>query len=454
MHFKLDLCGRLRAARRERGQRRRGAVMVWLAVALILLIGFLGLAMDVSYVVGTLQELQVTADAAALAGAGQLIDDPGNGDPINPYDLSRQAAIDIALLNPAAKVPITLERNVANAVGGDVVLGAWDGINHVFVPDGLAPDSVKVVARRTASKNGALPLFFGKVFGVESVELERTATATIASSDDTVILILDPTGGEALALKGNSRMRAFGKVQVNSSASDALYLNGPPDVPRLRAKRINVHGKAQAPTGSTVPVPQINQPVIPDYLMYLPDHPDPSKTLLQVHNKAIDKAGNYTQGHYTGIDFTDGVAQLQPGIYIIGPNGIKLTADAQLKGTGVMLFIEAGGGIQIAGQGDAGLDITAPSTGLYRGIAFYMSRKTGTPGFDGPKAYANIQGGGLYDMKGTMYVKNAQIEMDGNVYRRIGSLVVFRQLVRGTASYDVTGEGPGAPVPPAPALVE
>ena len=32
--------------------------------------------------------------------------------------------------------------------------------------------------------------------------------------------------------------------------------------------------------------------------------------------------------------------------------------------------------------------------------------------------FCNIQGGGLYDLRGTMYVKNAQIEMDGNVYRR------------------------------------
>jgi Flp pilus assembly protein TadG len=454
MNFKLDLPRRLAAAQRASAQRRRGAVMIWLAVALILLIGFLGLAMDVSYVVGTLQELQVTADASALAGAGQLISDPGNGDPTNPFDLSRQAAIDIALQNPAAKVPIALDRNIANAADGDIVLGAWDGINHVFVPDPLAPDSVKVVARRTASENGALPLFFGKVFGVNDVNLQRTATATVSTSDGTVILILDPVGGEALALKGNSRMRAFGKVQVNSTASDALYLNGPPDVPRLRAKRITVTGQAQAPTGSTVPVPQVNQPVIPDYLMYLPDHPDPAKTLLPVHNKAIDKSGTYTQGHYTGIDFTDGVAQLQPGVYVIGPNGIKLTADAQVRGAGVMLFIEAGGGIQISGQGSAGLDISAPTSGTFKGIALYMSRKTGTAGFDGPKAYANIQGGGLYDLKGTMYVKNAQIEMDGNVYRRVGSIVAFRQLVRGTAVYDITGEGPGAPVPPAPALVE
>ena len=303
-------------------------------------------------------------------------------------------------------------------------------------------------------QNGAFPLFFGKVFGVDAVDLERTAQATLSTSDSTVILILDPTGDEALSLKGNSRMRAFGKVQVNSSDSQALYLNGPPDVPRLRARRISVHGGSKAPTGSTVPVPKNNQPVIPDYLMYLPDHPDPTKTVLPVHNKAITSAGTYTQGHYTGIDFTDGVARLEPGIYVIGPAGIKLTADAQLRGEGVMLFLEAGGGIQIAGTGDAGMDLSAPTTGIFKGVVFYMSRLTGTPGYNGVKAFANIQGGGLYDLRGTMYVKNAQIEMDGQVYRRVGSIVAFRQLLRGTASYDITGEAPGAPVPPAPALVE
>jgi Flp pilus assembly protein TadG len=439
---------------RTSADKRRGGVVIWLAVAFLLLIGFLGLALDVSYIVGTLQELQASADAAALAGASQLIDDPGYAESPPVFDVTRQSTADIALMNTAADVGIGLDLNGTNAPAGDIVLGTWDGINHLFVPDPLAPDSVKVVARRSAARNGALPLLFGKVFGLDAVELERTATATIASTDGTVILILDPIGKEALSLKGTSRMRAFGNVQVNSSHTDALYLNGPPDVPRLRARRINVHGGSSIPEGAAVPRPKTGQPVIPDYLMYLPDHPDPTRTNLPVHNRAIDAGGSYTQGHYTKIDFSGGVARLEPGIYVIGPEGIKLTADAQVRGEGVMLFVEAGGGLQIAGQGMAGMDFSAPTSGIFKGICLYMSRLTGTPGYDDSKAFCNIQGGGLYDLRGTMYVKNAQIEMDGNVYRRVGSIVAFRQLVRGTAAYDITGEGPGAPTPPTVALVE
>jgi Flp pilus assembly protein TadG len=451
-HFQLDSLRAL--ARRRSAEGRRGGVVIWVAVAFLLLIGFLGLAIDASYVVSTLQELQATADAAALAGASQLVSDPDYSEPAPDFDLTRQAAADIALQNLAAKSGTQLDLNLGNAAGGDIVLGTWDGINRVFVVDPLSPDAVKVVARRTPERNGPLPLLFGKVFGLDEVALERTATATIASTDGTVILILDPTGDQALSLKGTSRMRAFGNVQVNSSSRDALYLNGPPDVPRLRARRINVHGGSLVPEGGAVPDPREDQPVIPDYLMYLPDHPDPTRTNLPVHDRAIDGPGTYTPGHYTGIDSTEGVAQLQPGIYVIGPDGIKLTADGQVRGEGVMLFVEGGGGVQIAGQGMAGLDISAPSSGIFKGICLYMSRLTGTPGYDDSKAFCNIQGGGLYDLRGTMYVKNAQIEMDGNVYRRVGSIVAFRMLVRGTAAYDITGEGPGAPAPPTVALVE
>jgi Flp pilus assembly protein TadG len=451
-HRKLDSL--LVRARRSRSEGRRGGVVIWIAVVFLLLIGFLGLAIDVSYVVGTLQELQATADAAALAGASQLISDPDYAEPDPDFALTRQAAADIALQNLAAKAGTQLDLNPGNVASGDIVLGTWDGVNRVFVVDPLSPDAVKVVARRTPERNGPLPLLFGKIFGLDEVALERTATATIASTDGTVILILDPTGDQALSLKGTARMRAFGNVQVNSTSTDALYLNGPPDVPRLRARRINVHGGSSTPAGAAVPEPRVGQPIIPDYLMYLPDHPDPTRTNLPVHDRAIDGAGTYTQGHYTGIDFTSGVAQLQPGVYVIGPDGIKLSADAQLRGEGVVLFVEAGGGVQVAGQGMAGMDISAPTSGIFKGICLYLSRLTGTPGYDDSKAFCNIQGGGLFDVRGTIYVKNAQLEMDGNVYRRVGSIVVFRQLVRGTASYDITGEGPGAPAPPTVALVE
>ena len=57
-------------------------------------------------------------------------------------------------------------------------------------------------------------------------------------------------------------------------------------------------------------------------------------------------------------------------------------------------------------------------------------------------------------MRGTMYMKNAELQMDGNVHREIGKIVTFRQLIRGTASYAIPGHGPPSTKPKKVYLVE
>ncbi|MBP1777983.1 MAG: hypothetical protein H6Q86_3994, partial [candidate division NC10 bacterium] len=54
----------------------RGAAIIFVAFALFLLIAMAGLAIDVGYIYGVRNELQNAADAAALAGAQVLYDDP------------------------------------------------------------------------------------------------------------------------------------------------------------------------------------------------------------------------------------------------------------------------------------------------------------------------------------------------------------------------------------------
>lgn len=77
---------------------RRGAVAVYVAVFAVLILALVGLMLDTAFVRMTNQELQIAADAAALAAAQKL---PADGtDPQNT--LSRQAAIDTALANVAA----------------------------------------------------------------------------------------------------------------------------------------------------------------------------------------------------------------------------------------------------------------------------------------------------------------------------------------------------------------
>ena len=64
-----------RSTRGNQSNRRRGAVVVLVAVSLITLFIFAALAVDVGYICALTAEQQNNADATALAGAGGLQDD-------------------------------------------------------------------------------------------------------------------------------------------------------------------------------------------------------------------------------------------------------------------------------------------------------------------------------------------------------------------------------------------
>ena len=409
-------------------RRRRGAVILYAVLTFMLLLGFVGLALDTAQVRKTTQELQAAADAAALAAARLVFED----DPATDFLATRQAAVDIALANVAARDACQVESNMANDAAGDVVVGLWDPSSRTFTPDTTAPDAVKVTVRRTAdSPGGDVPLLFGPIFGTSSTELARSAIASLGAADDAVVLVLHPTLYGALELKGNAFMDALeGKIQVDSNSDCGIHLNGAPDVPRLRALKTRVVGDFCAPTNSirTPPVP--NSPYVADYLLHLP-YPD--KATMPDHG-SIAGPGTYDPGYYPGgVDFNDGVAQLNPGIYVFGPPGVNVHGDAMLVGDGVMLFIDEGAKFTISGN-MPGLDIGAPTSGVYEGISVFQHRANTLP--------CEVSGGGTFQVGGTMYLANGHLEMDGNVDRHIGRIVIWTQLLRGNGRYFITGEGP------------
>src|SRR5687767_7744355 len=97
--------------------RRRGSVMVYTAVVMFVLIGFVGLAIDWGYMTWTAQKLQHTADASALAGAQQVW---------WSHNDARGAAMAYGALNEAGGKTVLLHPNTTNAVDGDIIIGHYN----------------------------------------------------------------------------------------------------------------------------------------------------------------------------------------------------------------------------------------------------------------------------------------------------------------------------------------
>src|SRR4051812_34661570 len=130
--------------------RRRAIALLWVSGTMLVMIGFVGLALDTGYAVLVGQELQQAADAAALAGAQIVRSGPS---------VVRDASVAIANQNTAAGSALRVQTT-------DVVIGMHDTASGTFSAGGVAPNAVRVTPRRVAGAPGAaVPLFFGAMFG-------------------------------------------------------------------------------------------------------------------------------------------------------------------------------------------------------------------------------------------------------------------------------------------------
>jgi len=138
----------------------RGQVLVIVALAFAVFLGFAALAVDVAYMYTVRNELQRCADAGALAGASVFIDNTFTGDLVSGA-ISR--AEDFAS---------------RDTVAGSLLNSATDMNVEV-----LADNLVRVTTDFTVN------LFFARIFGRESTTVHAVAAAIPLLSDNTLRLV-------------------------------------------------------------------------------------------------------------------------------------------------------------------------------------------------------------------------------------------------------------------------
>ncbi|MBJ6751044.1 TadE/TadG family type IV pilus assembly protein [Geomonas anaerohicana] len=137
----------------------RGFALVYIALMIVVLVGFVSLAVDMGYMYVAKGQLQNAADAAALAGAAMNLS--------VPTDVKAKAK-EFAAANKAAGDPVVITDD-------DVTVGNWEAKTSTFtappLPSGKVVNAVKVVARRTeagatAAEQGRVHTFFGNIFSL------------------------------------------------------------------------------------------------------------------------------------------------------------------------------------------------------------------------------------------------------------------------------------------------
>ena len=163
--------------RRPSKRRQRGAVTLLVALVLPVLLGIAALVIDISYLHVVRNELQNSADAAALAGARRL----HNASSATPdWSNAEHVANQSIQLNSADGQRLSV---------GNVQSGYWNpsDINASLQSLPMAPTTNDVPAvqvtltKSQGQNNGEVPTFFARIWNQFSTPLTVTAVAGITS---------------------------------------------------------------------------------------------------------------------------------------------------------------------------------------------------------------------------------------------------------------------------------
>lgn len=146
---------------------RHGVALVYVTMTMVVLVGFVSLAIDVGHVWLVHTELQHAADAAVRYGLAGLATSPAT---------AQSNAVAAAADNTADGSPVVL--NPAT----DIDFGTWNASSQTFtVLTGAArsgANAMRVRAVRTAANNNAVACFFGAVVGHGSADVHASASGS------------------------------------------------------------------------------------------------------------------------------------------------------------------------------------------------------------------------------------------------------------------------------------
>ena len=168
---------------------RRGAMVVLMAFAMLLFLVTAAFSVDVAYMQMVRTDLRAATDAAAKAGAAALARDRNSSSAV-------QAAIDLAAANTVGGRPLVLTpEDVEIGQATRQPDGSW------AFSTGAAQTAVRVSAQMSDMKStGAVPLFFGSLFGLREFTPQRASTA--AYFDQEICLVIDRSHSMCFDLTG------------------------------------------------------------------------------------------------------------------------------------------------------------------------------------------------------------------------------------------------------------
>lgn len=385
-------------------QSRSGNVAVMTAMMMPVLLAGTAVTSDTIQWVLVRRALQRQADSAAIAGALAIAQSRGVADTV------------LADLAKNSNFALAAQPTIENAPSQ----GPYSG-------DAMA-------VRVALAANSALP--FSNVILGRPVTIQVQATARLVSNGDYCFMALDPTESTSISNAGNATVQADCGLHANSSGAAAVDAQGNVSVTATPVSAVGgIGGRASFAPGTLFIPYNIPQP---DPFAQVP-WPAPTGPIFNNVRVKSNTSATLSPGIYRGGLDIAGSATLLPGIYYIdgrgGNSGLSVGAQAQMIGQGVTLVLTRetppapGTTAAMAGltiNGGAHIDLSAPTTGPYRGILFYQDPRSPTL-----SDTIQINGNSSSRLEGAIYVPknivlfNGTTGMNFNCTQIVGYRLVF-----------------------------
>lgn len=406
-------------------QTTHGNVAVIMALMLPAFVGLVGLSVETGYWYFLQDRAQTAADVSAFAGASTL---RLKQDHVAARQTALREAQELGYIESRARV-------AAN------------------IPPLRGPNadsrSVEVVINYPA------PRYFSGMFNRNVIRHEARAVAAYMPETKACILSLDPTASRTLELSGASLVNAEGcEIMANSVADDAIYISGTSDIEAdciSTAGGIEVAGNGTSVTLKACELPKRNMPPAQDPYrdVPMPDTLGPCAGLPQGFEGTISPQSNGTRRFCGGLSLS-GQVRFEPGVYIIDGGSFRINSGAAVTGEGVTFVTTRDA--EAAWNGQARIEVSAPTLGTYEGLLFMGDRSDTRP-------VHRFNGTADTVLNGSIYTPASAVEYLGDFAgaKSCLQLIGARIKILGTADISSACETEGlnwARVPGATLLVE
>lgn len=367
---------------REDLQREEGQTLVLVALGMVMLCGFLGLAIDVGQLRATEMKLQSAADATAIAGALE-ISDCGGASNCQEMQAAAQSALGENGLSGS-----TLTTQCASS-SASLVLAVNNGPCALGSKDPNKGDANYVETVVTYKQ----PTIFARIFGIQSVTLSARSEAALNNSGFCFYVAPDNNHTGSLTLNSGGHVDATcgiiddGALTTNSGSHET-------------ATAFDYSGAYTNNGGILSPSPT-KHPAVSDPLSYLQA---PSKPPGNCPQKTLSGKGNVlSPGCYDGITINSGGdLTLNPGTYYFTGNFIP-NSGTTVSGNGVTLYFTNGS--TFIGNSGSTVNFVAPTNDPnYTGILFFQDRSD--------SAQFILDSGSKSTWQGAIYVPDATIDIN------------------------------------------